>query len=182
MEKGILDEKVQEGKDSDQQQKVNKPNKKKWMSIILVVLVFLVLIGIIVYLLFFKDREKNSRETVVTEDNIDEVVEQIDKPVLDGYYEVLMTTEWDFKDGSSNAYVENSKSNTRTVYFDVILKDTGEVVYSSPFLPVGEKVQMFNLEKQLEVGEYEAVVTYHSVDEDEKEVSTVSVNVKLNIE
>lgn len=182
MGKRILDEKVAEGKDSNQPQAVNKANKKKWISSMLVALVILALIGIIVYLLFFKDKEKNSRETVVTKENIDEVVEQIDKPVLAGQYEVMMTMEWKFKDGTSNAYVENSTSNTHTVYFDVSLKDTGEVVYSSPFVPIGEKIQEFELDKQLEVGEYEAIVTYHLVDESEEELSTTSVNVKLIIE
>lgn len=125
-----------------------------------------------------------ARGTVVTSENIDEVREEFAKPVEDGYYVTRMNVEWSFatsRTPSVNAYVANPSSNKRTVYFDVTLKDTEELVYSSPFIPVGAELKDFALDADLKAGTYPAVVTYHLVDDDENELTTVSVTVTLYI-
>jgi hypothetical protein len=96
-----------------------------------------------------------------------------------------MNTDWDFQTSqtpSHNAYVENAPQNTRMVYFDVILDDTNELVYSSPFIPVGGKLEEFALDAKLSKGDYAATVIYHLVDDDHKEITTVSVSVNLHIQ
>ena len=150
--------------------------------------VFIAMAATIVYLLIeqgsSKDEKitkKDNRPTVVSEENVDEVIAAMDEPVPDGSYEVSMNTKWSFDGDSSNAYVENSVNNTRTVYFDVTLADTGELVYSSPYIPVGEKVEKFALSTDLPSGAYDAVVTYHLVDDDKEEVSNLSVSVAFQV-
>lgn len=109
----------------------------------------------------------------------------MNEPVEDGYYNCQMNVEWNFVDStqpSYNAYVANSEINTRTVYFDVNLEEDNTLVYSSPFIPVGEELKEIKLSEKLEAGDYPAVVTYHLVDDEEKELSTVSVTVTLHIE
>ena len=159
-----------------------KLSKKQRILIAVVAVVIVALVGIIIYLLFYKDNEaKDTRPTVVTQDNVNDVIAAMDKPVEDGSYEITMNTEWTFDKKSSDAYVENSTANTRTVYFDVTLADSGELVYSSPYIPVGEKIQGFALDSELEPGTYDALVTYHLVDDNKEEVSNLSVTVTFQV-
>lgn len=166
-------------KNSTQKTKLSRKNR---IIIAVTAVVFVALIATIVYLLLRKDdKEIDTRPTVVTEDNVDEVIAAMNEPVVDGSYEVTMNTEWTFDGNSSDAYVENSANNSRTVYFDVTLADTGELVYSSPYVPVGEKVKGFALDTKLESGTYNAVVTYHLVDDNKEEVSNLSVTVTFHV-
>lgn len=162
--------------------------------IIIAVLVIAVLVGVIVFLMTrpadepATDRNSdfdNSRATVLTEENYEEVLSRAREPVTDGYYNCQMNVEWNFAsatDPSYNAYVANSTINTRTVYFDVNLEESGILVYSSPYIPVGAELREFALTEELSAGDYPAVVTYHLVDDDHQELSTVSVSVTLHIE
>lgn len=166
-------------------QKKAKISLKTGILITVAAIVFIAMSATIIYLLLQKDDKeiikKDNRPTVVTEANVDEVVAAMDEPVPDGSYEISMNTKWTFDGNSSNAYVENSVSNTRTVYFDVTLADTGDLIYSSPYIPVGEKVEGFSLDSKLESGSYAAVVTYHLVDDNKEEVSNLSVTVTFQV-
>lgn len=167
-------------------EKTQSSKKRGGIFVALVILLIIVLIGIIVYLLTRRPDEPDSnRATIVTEDNVDEVRQRMSEPVEDGYYNCQMNVEWNFVDStqpSYNAYVANSEVNTRTVYIDVNLEEDNTLVYSSPFIPVGEELKEIKLSEELEAGDYPAVVTYHLVDDEEKELSTVSVTVTLHIE
>lgn len=167
-------------------QEAKDSNKGKIVIIALVILVIAVLIGIIVYLLTRSPEEpEDNRATIITEDNVDEVMKQMEEPVEDGYYSCQMNVDWNFTDSSQpsyNAYVANSNINTRTVYFDVNLEEDDKLVFSSPYIPVGEELDEIVLTEKLSAGDYPAVVTYHLVDDDHKELSSVSVTVTLHIE
>lgn len=132
-----------------------------------------------------ESKPKDGRATFVSKENLDEVKEQLAQPVEDADYTTSMTIDWNFYDGksvSTNAYVENAIENQRTVYFDVNLTSTGELVYSSPYLPVGEKMEGIALDKQLSKGDYPAILTYHLVDDNHEEITTVSVAITLHIQ
>jgi hypothetical protein len=148
--------------------------------------VLVVLVAVFVYVRTKPAEQVNdARATFVTEDNVDEVKEEMNKSIDDGSYECIMNTDWHFADGSAtsyDAYVENSENNSRTVYFDVALDDTQQVVYSSPYLPLGSKLDEIQLDQDLDAGEYGAVVTYYLVDDDHNVVTDVSVRVTLHIE
>jgi hypothetical protein len=125
------------------------------------------------------------RGVVATPENIEELREKAKQPVEDGYYETRMNVDWKFPNSSAestNAYVENSTNNKRTVYFDLTLADTNELIYSSPFIPVGARLEKFKLDAELPAGEYKGIVTYHLVDDEYRELTTVSVGVNLRIE
>lgn len=163
------------------------------INIILVVVV-VALAGCVVFLLSGKGKDKkdadsveSKRENVVNEDNVQNVLEQLDKngSVVPGNYEVIMNATWKFADGeaaSSNAYVENAESNTNAVYFDVVRSDTGETVYKSPVLPLGTHISGFKLDTKLSKGKYDAVVVYHLIDDDQNTLSTVSMKITIIIE
>ncbi len=105
-------------------------------------------------------------------------------PVEDGYYSARMNVDWEFPSGSepsTNAYVENSNANSRTVYFDLTIDETGEQVYSSPFIPVGASVEKFALETDLPEGEYPATVRYQLVDDDLQDIPGADVSVTVTL-
>ncbi len=162
-----------------------KPNPavKKRLIIIGASVVFLAMAAVIIFLLTQTDAKqpKDERPTVVSQGNAAEVKETMDEPVEDGYYQIMMNTEWTFDGKTSNAYVENSKNNSRTVYIDVFRSDTNELVYSSPYIPVGEKLQGFMLDADLASGSYDGLVTYHLVDDNNEEVSSLSVTVTFEV-
>jgi hypothetical protein len=185
------------GTDSSDGNKIDKPRRQKLsvaVSVIAVIaiVVIVVLTVVIINLLNVKpappiviEKSYGGKGVVATQENIDEILEQMNTPVKDGYYEVTMNSDWVFetaKSPSSNAYVKNKETNTRTVYFAVFLSDTGELVYTSPYLPLGSSLTNFALDKELEAGEYPAVMTYYLVDDDYNKLTDVSITVKLKIE
>lgn len=155
------------------------------LLIIISVAIICILTGIILYLLLGK--ESKDYNTVVTPDNVEQVISQLSEseytPV--GSYQVNMNTEWSFPNGksaSTNAYVGNSTNNRNTVFFTIVLKDdTTNEIYKSPLLPIGSHLENIKLDKELGAGTYDAIVTYHLVDDSEKEISTVSVSITITI-
>jgi hypothetical protein len=143
-----------------------------------------VLVAVIFHLLNQPEPERptvGGQGTIVTEDNLDE----LNQPVPDGHYNVHMNTDWVFPSGreeSGNAFVENKANNTHTVFFEVVLSDTDELVYTSPYMPLDSSLTGFALDKELEAGEYPAVVTYFLVNDDYEVVNSLSVGVRLIIQ
>lgn len=104
----------------------------------------------------------------------------------DAEFTTEMNMDWVFPDGSSpsnNAIVANNKKNQRDIYFDLSLSDdpNAEIIYTSPVLPVGTKLQELKLDKPLEKGEYEAKCKFHLLDEEGNETTSVTFGVNLVI-
>ena len=159
---------------------VKRRKKKKSVLVIVTVnaVALVLLLGVMLaYMLTKKEpeREVQGRGTVVTEDNVEEIM-QAGEQNTDASYTVSMTNEWTFEDGRASAedfYVKNTENNSRTVYFDLQLRETGEEIYSSPYIPVGEAMDTFKLDKKLEAGDYNVIMTYHLVDDAKEELTTV---------
>lgn len=146
-----------------------------------------VLIGLLTYVLLgTKANDAKTFNQVVTPDNIEEILARMNdanKTAPDNY-EVYMNTTWTFPDAntpSTDAIIGNQKTNTRTMYFTIALKETSQQVYKSPYIPVGSSLQNIVLAEKLGAGTYPAVMTYHLVDDDYNDVSTVAVNMTLVI-
>ena len=178
-----------EGKD------VKKTKKLKPAHIAIISLVVvLIAAGAVIMWFMLRDNQQEigidslevpgARGTLATPDNINEIRDQVSEPIDDSFYITRMNTDWVFDrwdEPSSNAFVENSEENLRTVYFDLHLVDSGELVYSSPFIPVGATLENFALDSQVPPGSHPAVVTYHLVDDNYENITTVSVSVTLII-
>lgn len=159
-------------------------NKGRRKMIIIAFVVLCAALVVCVVLLFQKTKPKELDRGFVDESNKDTVMEDMGDKVAEGMFECKMTTSWVFEDGKSespNAYVANVENNLHTIYFDVYEKATEELLYSSPMLPVGTELDNIKLEKELQKGEYDAVVMYTLVDEDNEEVSTVGFDITISI-
>lgn len=172
--------------------KVQKKNKLSSSVIIIGMAgIIILLISIMIYMIFInkKDPEKVEPESynmVVTPENVNEIVEKMEKSEKTeiGSYEVYMNTTWTFDNSmepSFDAIVSNRVTNSNTVYFTIELKESGQQVYKSPYIPVGASLNNIVLDEKLDSGTYDAILTYHLVDDKYVEESTVSVNMTLVI-
>mgnify|MGYP006988854764 CR=1 FL=1 len=165
-------------------------NAGKVILVIAVIIVIAVLVGIIIFLLLGRRQpeEAEKRNVVVTQDNIDEVVANMEETefIAPGYFETSMTNEWHFSSGkavSEDAYVANVANNTNDVYFDVVLaSDESQIIYSSPVIPIGASLEGIALDTPLESGTYDCVMIYHLVDEDQNSISTLRVTITIVVE
>ena len=163
-------------------------------ALIVCIAVIVILIGMIAFLLLERKTSDTAAETeqrrnvVVNEQNAEEVAEdmvstQFTEP---GYYTVNMATEWHFATGdavSSDARVDNVAGNTNPVYFDLFLEENEEEpIYCSPVIPVGSFLEHIALDRPLEAGDYDCVVVYHLVDEEQNTISTLRVAIRIMVE
>jgi len=175
---------------SSNNKKASGGNKALIAVIIILIVVIVAGVVVIVSLLNKKDEKEEAvsttgRGTVVTSENAEETVAALESvPVEDGYFKTSQTIDWHFNtDGvTEDAYIGNSEDNGHTVYFDLNMEDSGETIYSSPFIPVGMELNGFTLDKKLEPGTYDTIMVYHLVDDNEKEISTLSVALTIYVE
>lgn len=158
---------------------------------IVAVVVIAVLIGVIIFLLLSRNAEpdEEKRNVVITPENVEQVLEELNETqetVAPGYYTATMNTTWHFASGSEPSYdavVENVEANTNDVYFDIVLEsDETKVLYESPVIPRGGRLEEVALEDDLEAGSYDCVVIYHLIDEDQNTLSTLRIGLTIIIE
>lgn len=179
---------------TNQTEKKKGNGKKIVIAVILVLVSVVCALGATVYQLLQNEPAKETisngvpsgpkRNTVVTMDNKDEILSDLNNKVSGGMFEAKMNVEWYFEDSSTpsaNAYVANAISNGRTIYFDLINDATGEVIYESPYIPVGAELKNIVLASKLEKGTYKCTLTYHLIDEKYEDVSTTSVGVTVTV-
>jgi hypothetical protein len=175
--------------------------KRGFVIIAVFVIIIIALVAVIAFLLGRNTGgSDNSSETssnpsnrevvddsriILDEKTAQSTIDEMRKEVKEGMFECSMSTKWTFADGnaeSKDAYVANSKNNTRPFYFDVKLKDTNEVIYSSPVIPVGGKLTNFKLDKPLSAGTYKAVCMYSLLKDEESQEVTSSAGFVVTIE
>jgi hypothetical protein len=178
--------------------------KRGFIIIIAFLVIIIILVAVIAFLL---GRNTNSSDTgtqssstdngrqVISEgsrvildaESATNVMDEMRNEVEEGMFECKMSMSWTFEDGSApskDAYVANSTNNKYPIYFDVILKDTGETIYSSPILPVGSEITDFALDKDLDPGTYKATVMYSLIRDEESQevVSSAGFVIKIQVE
>lgn len=170
------------------QKKEKGGNRSTVIVAAVAVVVIAVLIGVIVFLLTRNGDDEERRNVVVTEDNVDEVIQEMEESeyVEPGYYTVTMNNEWHFATGdavSEDATVENAEENTNDVYFDIVLaEDEDHVIYKSPVIPRGGELKDIALDEVLDAGTYDCVCIYHLVDDEQETISTLRVTLTIVIE
>ncbi|MEY8430634.1 hypothetical protein AALC75_08920 [Lachnospiraceae bacterium 48-42] len=159
----------------------NKTKGKKLITALLVLVI--IVLGVVIYFLLHKPEEKAERnisEGLVVDGDLDEKASK-------ARFTTDMNMIWTFPSGSavsSNAQIGNSISNMYECYFEVYLDDEEQtLLYSSPVLPVGKRLDKLELNQVLPDGAYDALCTYHILDDEDpdKELGTVSFAVSLMV-
>lgn len=187
---------MSENTNTQDNQKKGGANKSLIIICVVAAVIIIALVGVIVFLMNSKSdtvvedsEQKEKRSVLITEDNIDEMAEQIlDQSEPEGVpmnYQVTMNSTWEFEDGQSasrNAYVANSENNETPVYFDVIRNDTQEVIYQSPVIPLGMDLDDIVLDVDLDAGNYECTMVYHLIDNEQNTLTTVNMWLMVKVE
>ena len=101
-----------------------------------------------------------------------------------GSFQINMNNEWTFpsaRSTSTNAYVLNYIGNTHATYFTVTLSDSEDIFYTSPHIPIGGTLENITLDCGIPAGKHDAILTYHLVEPDGSEYSTLSVRIEITI-
>jgi hypothetical protein len=180
---------------ADQSENAKSSSRSNTVILIVGAIIIVALLVVILVLVLGGKKQDNTtaqqqekRAVVVSQDKAEEIAEEMVQKeyVAPGYYEAVMSTTWTFADGeaeSKDAYVENVPSNTNDVYFDLFLADDEEhAIYESPVIPRGEKLENIKLDEKLSAGNYDGLLIYHLVDEEQNPISEVRVGIKLVVE
>lgn len=165
-------------------QTAQESSKKK--KRIIIIIVALLLVAAIAFTLWWFLRPQPLGIPVVDENNLADIERELEDKVAKGMFETHMTTQWTFPDGKSpalDAVMGNAPTNNYPFWFTVALASTGEEVYSSSLLPIGTELEEITLDKDLDAGNYAAVLTIHMVDENGEEVeSNMAFNITLIVQ
>lgn len=175
---------------------MEKKDKKKTALIIGGVLLILILIAIIVALVILLTRKKtpeeqagDARTYVINEENYQQIMEDMENEVREGYFETYMNTEWTFPDGTSettDAILGNSPNNSRPIRCEILLRDTEEVIFATGAIPVGALLPAFKLDVDLDAGKYDAVCMVYLLNETADgtytDYSSAGFNVTITVE
>lgn len=165
-----------------------KKKRKGGLVLGIAIIVIIALAGVIIYLLLSRNTEPEDerRNVVITPENVESVLEELEEAQESGYYTVTMNPTWHFETGediSYDAVVENVEKNTNDVYFDIVLEEDEErVLYKSPVIPRGGRLEEVVLDDTLDAGTYNCVVIYHLIDDDQNTLSTLRVALKIVVE
>lgn len=153
--------------------------------------VALLAVGAAVIMFLMMNRKAEEPQTTYTmdEDNYQQIMDDMDEKVQEGYFETYMTTEWVFPDGrseASEAMLGNSPNNTKPIRCELLLDETGEVLLKTGVLPVGALVSPIKLDRNLEAGIYDATCMIYLMNEKEdgtfEDYSSAGFRVTLAIE
>jgi hypothetical protein len=149
------------------------------------VILVAVIIGLVVFLFLHRGRtekKKADKPTLITEENADEVIGDLEDDSADTMFNCRMSYNWSFNGKKSeNAYVANTDYNHYPIYFEVQDDESQDIIYESAMIPVGSEVNGITLEKKLSMGTHPATVIYHLMDEDGEEVSTTSFAITIQV-
>lgn len=161
--------------------------KNKTNKLFVIVLVGALLLIVVVFSLFVLKPKKveenaNSSPNTRTSEIILEEGQTIEKTDA-GYFTIQMQLEAFSEDGLNfKGEIANALENQHSVYAVIKLADTGEEIFKSDLLPIGNKIDEFTINKKLENGKYNTVLSFVSVEEDGKtEISEVNVEYILNV-
>lgn len=169
---------------------------KNRVAIIACALVGFLLIAIIMVLVFMligkkesEDRDAEPQGYVMLEENYQEIMENMESNVREGYFETYMNTEWIFPDGTSetqNAILGNSPNNTKPIRCEILLEESEEIVFSTGVIPVGAQIPPFKLDVDLDAGKYDAVCMVYLLNEMDdgtyKDYSNAGFNITITVE
>lgn len=159
-----------------------------------VLVLIAVIVVLVVLLLGKKDGQtqgqgEEPKTYVMNEGNYQQIQENMEAEVQEGYFETYMNMEWTFPDGTSettDAILGNSSNNTKPIRCEVVLAGTEQVIFRTEVLPVGTRLPPFKLDVDLEAGTYDAVCEIYLLEDagdgTYKDYSSAGFNITITVE
>ena len=96
----------------------------------------------------------------------EEIAKKLNEKVAEGMINISMNTAPYFEDGKAegNVMIVNESINNYPQQVEFIRNDTGEQIYQSKAIPVGNKIERAALDVELPAGSYECTAMFHNLD------------------
>ena len=96
----------------------------------------------------------------------EEIAEKLNEKVAEGMINISMNTAPYFENGKAegNVMIVNESINNYPQQVEFIRNDTGEQIYQSKAIPVGNKIEHAALDVELSAGTYECTAMFHNLD------------------
>ena len=96
----------------------------------------------------------------------EEIAEKLNEKVAEGMINISMNTAPYFENGKAegNVMIVNESINNYPQQVEFIRNDTGEQIYQSKAIPVGNKIEHAALDVELPAGTYECTAMFHNLD------------------
>ena len=96
----------------------------------------------------------------------EEIAERLNQKVEEGMINISMNTAPYFENGAAegNIMIVNESINNYPQQVEFIRNDTGEQIYQSKAIPVGNKIEHAALDVELPAGTYECTAMFHNLD------------------
>lgn len=160
-----------------------KKSKKRAVVVIIIVLVVIAALGALAFWLL-SPKPQNGSYGQLEGKTTQEIIDELNKIVEDGMFQVSIASMISFADGTSEGEwkIENSQANHYSMQVEVKLDDTDEVVYTSPVLDPNYHIQFAPLSVDLDEGVYNATAIFYALDmETGAQVGQTSAQVILQV-
>ena len=102
----------------------------------------------------------------------EEIAEKLNAKVAEGMINISMNTAPYFEDGTAdgNLMIVNESINNYPQKVQIVRNDTGEQIYESGAIAVGNKIERAKLDAALPAGTYECTAYFHNLDPETGEI------------
>ena len=96
----------------------------------------------------------------------EEIAEKLNEKVAEGMINISMNTAPYFEDGTAegNLMLVNERINLYPQKVQIVRNDTGEQIYESDAIAIGNKIERARLDVDLPAGTYECTAYFHNLD------------------
>ena len=156
-----------------------KKNRKRTVIAVLGVLVILAVILLLLRSCGGNKTPENTEDPGIIYDpaatqggwneaDLDQIVDGLNRKVEEGMINISMNTSPSFEDGSAegNLMIVNESVNRYPQVVEITRNDTGDQIYKSGAIPVGNKIERAKLDVDLAAGTYECTALFYNVDPD----------------
>ena len=100
------------------------------------------------------------------EADLDRIVDGLNQKVEEGMINISMNTSPSFENGTveGNLMIVNESVNRYPQVVEITRNDTGDQIYKSGAIPVGNKIERAKLDVDLDAGTYECTALFYNVD------------------
>lgn len=171
---------------------VKKKSSKKLVFLFLIIIVIAAIIAVAAIVKIKHGNDSDSDGTLQYEANVitdssedfqaamDEMVEK----AKEGQMSLEMQTEAYSKDGKKfTCYLANSNKNNYDMFMVLYDDETEQEIYRTGLIPIGSRIEEFELEEPLEKGTHLITIVFNQVEKDKKTIhSQVNVGATLIVQ
>lgn len=166
-------------------QKDKKSSKKTMILVGIIIVLLLIIIGLVLAFLFLGKKDEDEtvdKPMLITEENVDQVIGELEDSSADTMFNCRMTYNWTANGKKcKDAYVANTDYNHYPIYFEVRDDNSQKIIYKSAEIPVGSEINGITLNQRLEQGTHPATVIYHLINDKGEEVSSTAFTINIQV-